>query len=140
MKLLNTLCATVGAAGALAMVAGCAPSATPDTTTALASNTAAQECFYADQVRAYSTSERTTILLDTGRGRTFKADSAGICQDMDYASSITIRPESSGTSRLCPGDHARLTVRSTMGSGPCRVRVDRLVTPEEKAALEKKTS
>lgn len=136
MKALNVL-ATFGA---MALMASCAPTPAPDSTTTLASlPTTAQGCFFADQVRSFRSVDRATILLDTGRQRTFQADSAGFCQDMDFAMSISIRPESSGTSRLCPGDHARLDVRGT-SAGPCRVRIVKLLTEEEKASLEAKTS
>jgi len=136
MKILNVLAASV----TMVLLANCAPTPATDGTTPLASNAStAQSCFFADQVRSFRSVDRSTILLDTGRRRTFQADSAGFCQDMDFAMSISIRPESSGTSRLCPGDHARLDVRGT-SAGPCRVRIVKLLTEEEKASLEAKTS
>lgn len=131
------------AIAAVALVAACAPRPLTSDTTTLASTAASspanQSCFYADQVRGFRTVERTTILLDAGRGRHYQAVSEGFCTDMDFALQITIRPESSGTGRLCPGDHARLNVRG-QDSGPCRVRVVKLLTEEERDALSSKVS
>lgn len=138
-----TLLKNVLVAGSLCALAACAPGPTMDrpTQSAGANASSARACFYADQVRGFRSVNRTSILLDAGRGKTFEAESVGFCQDMDFALALTIRPESTGTSRLCTGDFARLSVRgSALGSGPCRVRIVKLLTDEEKATAEKATS
>lgn len=130
----------VGTLGAMALVAGCAPSTAPDGTPLASNSSTARSCFFVDQVRGFRSVDRTTILLDAGRNRTYQAEAVGFCDDMDFALSIAIRPESRGSSRLCTGDFARLHVRgATMPNVPCRIRVVKVMTDEETAVLEKKT-
>ena len=129
----------------VALIAACGPRPIPTDTVQLASvadaGQASQPCFFADQVRGFRSVERTTLVLDAGRGRFYQANSEGFCTDLDFATTITIRPESAGTGRLCPGDHARLNVRgSGDNSGQCRVRVIKMLTAEEKSAMESKVS
>ena len=68
--------------------------------------------------------------------QTASSTAAGICQDMDFATALTIRPQSAGKSRLCAGDWANLNVRGMSGvNGPCRVRIVKALSAAEVAAL-----
>lgn len=129
---------------ALALISACGPrpiSGAPQVASETGSAETVRTCFYADQVRGFRSVERTTLILDAGRDRFYQADSEGFCTDMDFATTITIRPESSGTGQLCVGDYARLNVRgSGSNSGQCRVRVIKQLTAEEKTAMDAKVS
>ncbi len=136
MKILNVLAASV----TMVLLANCAPTPATDGTTPLASNAStAQSCFFADQVHNFRSTNRSTLLLDTDGRRTFQVDAVGFCPSLDSAIQISVRPEGSGMMRLCPGDFARLDVGGA-NTGPCRVRIVKLLTEEEKAALENKPS
>ncbi|WP_313577329.1 DUF6491 family protein [Brevundimonas sp.] len=112
----------------------CAPQTNGASSVQTASSTAAP-CFYPDQVRNFRSDDRSNIYFDTGRGRIYQAQATGVCQDLDFAMSMTIRPESTGKSRLCAGDSALLRVRGMGMGGPCRVRVVKALTEAEVAAL-----
>jgi len=115
--------------------AACAPQTNGASSVQTASSTAAP-CFYADQVRNFRSDDRTNIYFDTGRGRIYQAQAVGICQDLDFATALTIRPQSAGKSRLCAGDWANLNVRGMSGvNGPCRVRIVKALSEAEVAAL-----
>lgn len=121
-------------------VGACAPTSSPEAPVALASASSERTCFFVDQVRSFRSADDTSILLDTGRGRVYQADSAGFCQDMDFAQSIAIRPLSSGTNRICAGDYANLMVRNAgTGMGPCRVRIIKALNEQEIEAFGKLT-
>ena len=135
-----TLLKNVLVASSLCAMAACAPNPAMDRPTQSA-DASARASYYVDQVRGFRSVDRTSLLLDAGRGRTFQAESVGFCQDMDFALTLAIRPESTGTSRLCTGDFARLSVSgAASGSGPCRVRIVKLLTDAEKAEAAKATS
>ncbi|CAM3005022.1 Uncharacterised protein [Brevundimonas diminuta] len=117
-------------------VAACAPQTNGGASTVQTASSTAAPCFYADQVRNFRSDDRTNIYFDTGRGRIYHAQAAGICQDMDFATALTIRPQSAGKSRLCAGDWANLNVRGMSGvNGPCRVRIVKALSAAEVAAL-----
>ena len=131
------VCSSVAAIVAMASLAACAPTSTPDTLQlASADGAEAQSCLYMNQVTGYRNADENKLLITASLGRALEAEYIGRCPEMDPTVHIQIRPEKAVSARLCNGDYAKLTI-SNVGSeqSQCRVRIARLLTEEEVSAM-----
>ena len=121
-------------AAAAASLSACAPM---EGAPANASSSAARnQCFDAATLRNYRAVQGRTLYVRTSRNDVFELQSVGACNDLDGAVGIALIPDGGSISRLCPGDGAEVRVRGgPVPSGPCRVRVTRMLTETEVAAL-----
>jgi hypothetical protein len=97
----------------------------------------ARRCFSVSQVSNFQQGRPDQIFLRVGRNAVYELNGAGGCMDMDFATRLALIPDG-GTvgTRLCTDDWARVVVPgSTSPTTVCRVRVSRLLTAEELAAL-----
>lgn len=97
----------------------------------------ARQCFSVSQVRNYEQGRPDQVFLRVGRDEVYELNAAGGCPDMDFAQRMALIPDG-GTvgSRLCTDDWARVVVPgSNTQTTVCRVRISRLLTAEEVAAL-----
>lgn len=135
--------ATVIACAALSAVAlsGCDPMATsggPGPRMSAASPTA-RPCFDVRQVENFRAGRIGTLYLKVRRHDVYEVNTGGGCPDLDFANRMAIIPDFAGATggRICVGDSARIIVPdSSSPPGPCRVMVERLLTPDEVAALD----
>lgn len=120
-------------AAAAASLSACAPM---EGAPAGASSMARNQCFDAATLRNYRAVQGRTLYVRTSRNDVFELQSVGACNDLDGAVGIALIPDGGSISRLCPGDGAEVRVRGgPVPSGPCRVRVTRMLTDEQVAAL-----
>ncbi len=95
-----------------------------------------RQCFYANQVRNFRSAGITTVYLRANDNAVYEVNSAGGCRDLDFTNSLAITSDLPGLNeRLCVGDSARITVPGAGAAGMCRVRVSRVLTVEQVAAL-----
>lgn len=93
-------------------------------------------CFDAATLRNYRSVQGRTLYVRTSRDEVFELQSVGACNDLDGAVGISLVPTFGSITRLCVGDSADVLTRGGPGSsGPCRVRVTRMLTETEIAAL-----
>lgn len=97
---------------------------------------ARSQCFDAATLRNYRAVQGRTLYVRSSRDEVFELQSVGACNDLDGAVGISLVPSFGSITRLCVGDGAEVRVSGGPGpSGPCRVRVTRLLTETEVAAL-----
>lgn len=120
-------------ASAVAGLAACAPMEGP------AQNGppgARSQCFDAATLRNYRSVQGRTLYVRSGRDEVFELQSVGACNDLDGAVGISLEPSFGSITRLCVGDGADVRTRGGPApSSPCRVRVTRMLTETEVAAL-----
>lgn len=93
-------------------------------------------CFDVATLRNYRAVQGRTLYVRSSRDEVFELQSVGACNDLDGAVGLALVPDAGSISRLCIGDGAVVRARSGVGStGPCRVRVTALLTPDQVAAL-----
>jgi hypothetical protein len=123
------------AIGLLTTLSACAPVAEGGMATEAPAR--ARRCFSVSQVNNFQQGRPDQIFLRVGRDAVYELNAAGGCTDMDFATRLALIPDG-GTlgTRLCTDDWARVVVPgSTAPTTVCRVRVSRLLTAEELAAL-----
>jgi len=118
----------------------CAPTGEPGSSgSAMAATGPERQCFDVNQVENFRQGEIGEVYFRVRRNQVFKVDSAAGCQDLDFANRLAILPDVGGSvgSRICTGDWARLVVpgASSPAASMCRVRVDRVLSADEVAAL-----
>lgn len=135
---MNRVTPSIVLAASAVLAAGCAPmsdSVAPETTAAGPE----RQCFISSQVRNFRSNGTTQLYVRANDNSVYELNTSGGCFDLDSATSLTIVPDGAGLagSRVCTGDWARLTVSPATrpGGGVCRARVERVLTPEQVAAL-----
>lgn len=97
----------------------------------------ARRCFSVSQVDNFKQGRPDQVFLRVGRNDVYELNAAGGCPDLDFATRLALIPDG-GTvgTRLCTDDWARVVVPgSTSHTSVCRVRISRMLTAEEIAAL-----
>lgn len=97
-----------------------------------------RQCFNVQQVENFRAGAIGTLYLRVSRSQVYEVNTGGGCPDLDFANRMAITPDLTGVAgdRICTGDSARIIVPdSTLPPGPCRVRVVRVLTDAEVAAL-----
>lgn len=122
------------ALGLSAIVVGCAPTTGSGREEAASS---ARQCFSTQTVRNFRQGRPDQVFLRVGRDQIYELNAAG-CRDLDFANRLALVSDVGGVagSRLCTGDWARVLVPgSTTPHSVCRVRLSRMLTQAEVAAL-----
>jgi hypothetical protein len=135
---MNRLTPSIVIAAGAVVAASCAP-----VSDSVAPGTAAagleRQCFISSQVRNFRSKGATQLYVRANDNSVFELNTSAGCFDLDAATSLTIVPDGAALagSRVCTGDWARLTVlpAARPGGGVCRARVERVLTPEQVAAL-----
>lgn len=125
------------ALGIFTFLASCAPVADGGMAAGGEAPARARQCFNVGQVRNYEQGRPDQVFLRVGRNDVYELTAAGGCPDMDFAQQMALIPDG-GTvgSRLCTDDWARVVVPgSNTQTTVCRVRISRLLTADEVAAL-----
>ncbi|MDY6923283.1 MAG: hypothetical protein SWI22_04905 [Pseudomonadota bacterium] len=115
----------VPAAAVAATLAACAPS---DVAPVHASADTGGRCFTAADVDNFRVAGGSQIYVHSRRGGAFRLDASPNCFSSSTAT-IAVEPFGGGSSRICPGDEAR--VRATNGSSiplTCVARVSGPIT------------
>ena len=97
----------------------------------------ARQCFSVSQVDNFEQGRPNQVFLRVGRDVVYELNAAGGCPDMDFASRMALIPDGASVgTRICTDDWARIVVPgSTSPNSVCRVRVSRMLTADEVAAL-----
>jgi|TARA_R110002124_G_scaffold125515_2_gene284754 hypothetical protein len=115
------------------VLAACAPGPATDLT---GSTGPARACFYQDDVSSFQPGEGRSIYVRAVGADIFELTATAHCRDLDSADVLAFTPVPGPARRLCVGDHALLSVSTSVSpSAPCRVEVTRRLTAEEAAAL-----
>ncbi|WP_396594408.1 DUF6491 family protein [Brevundimonas sp. R86498] len=120
----------------LATLAACAPAA-PGGSSALsaASDRAPRQCFQARQIINFREGDDQQIYLRVLGGEVFALASVG-CWDLAGANALSVTPAIGGSDRMCVGDTAEIAIaNASLPRGPCRARIDRVLTEAEITAL-----
>lgn len=120
---------------AAAALSACAP--VQDTTMSAASEARPlRQCFSVSQVRNFRQGGPGQVFLKVGGEDVYELTVAGGCTDLDFAYRLALIPDGFTGPRLCTGDYGRVLVPgSTSTTSVCRVRVNRILTDAEVAAL-----
>lgn len=95
-----------------------------------------RQCFWVSSVNNFRQGETGTVYLKDSRDRVFEVEAGAGCPDLDFANTLAIRSAFNGSSRLCAGDPALISVGGSSASGgTCRVQINRMLTPEQIVAL-----
>ena len=102
-----------------------------------AGKTAPRACFRPDNVENFSAPDEKTVYLRVNRKEVYRLDLMGPCPDVDWAWEIAL--QNRGSSWVCSAMDATVLVKTPIG--PQRCVVDRMtkVSPEEVAALPKRS-
>lgn len=118
-----------------AALSACAPVQDPAMTSGSEARPARQ-CFSVSQVRNFRQGGPGQVFLKVGGADVYELTVAGGCTDLDFAYRLALIPDGFTGPRLCTGDYGRVLVPgSTSTTSVCRVRVNRLLTDAEVAAL-----
>ena len=112
------------------MTASCAPTGVTPPTSADGS----RPCFLPSQVTNFRFADDDTVYVRSTRRDVYRVTTTG-CLDGSASLSIALVPVGGGA-RLCPGDRVDIVLSAnTIGSNPCRARVEGRVSDAELAAL-----
>lgn len=131
--------ALIIAFGAAALSA-CAPSAElaggpPQTQTARA-----DRCFTVSDVRNFAADSQSDLYVRSGSNKVFQINTAGGCWDLDSAITLAITPRFFPSRSVCVGDAVDVIVpMASPGNRRCRALVTKSLTPDEVAALPKRS-
>lgn len=122
-----------GLALVLVSLTGWAPA--PETTDA-GRDANARQCFWISSIDNFRQGDAGMVYLKDRRDQVFEVGTGASCPDLETVNSLTIQSAFSGSNRLCAGDPALISVRGPASPGTaCRVQINRMLTPEQIAAL-----
>lgn len=98
---------------------------------------AARTCFRPGDVQNFSAPDERTVYLRVNRKDVYRLDLYGPCPDVDWAWEIAV--QNRGQSWICSPLDATVLVRTPIGPQRCQVEKMSRVTPEELAALPKRS-
>jgi hypothetical protein len=111
------------------------------TTPALAADPAGKPapraCFRPDNVENFSAPDEKTVYLRVNRKEVYRLDLMGHCPDVDWAWEIAL--QNRGSSWICSPLDATVLVKTPIGPQRCAVEKMSKVSPEEVAALPKRS-
>jgi hypothetical protein len=94
-------------------------------------------CFFNRDIRGFAAPDDKTLYLRVRNKEVFRLDMMGRCPDLDWENRIAI--DSRGSSSICDPVDATVLVRGPIGVDRCPVRALTRLTPEEVAALPRKS-
>ncbi|WP_312144672.1 DUF6491 family protein [Brevundimonas sp.] len=133
--------ALIAAVAGASTLASCAPSTKVVGTPAASREAHADRCFNVSDVRNFTVDSHSDIYVRSGRDKVFQVSAVGGCWDLDSAVSLAILPRFPTSSiSTCVGDTVEVIVPSgSPGNRRCRALVVKSLTPEEVAALPKRS-
>jgi hypothetical protein len=102
-----------------------------------AAKTTNRSCFPASNVSGFRASDDKTVYLRVGVKDVYRLDLMGPCPDVDWNERIAL--VSRGSSFICTGLDVDVVSHSPIGRQRCPVQTLRKLTPQEVAALPKKS-
>jgi hypothetical protein len=126
-------------AGATAL-ASCAPSTEIAGSPTQNANARVNRCFNLNDVQNFAVDSRDDLYVRSGRDKVFQINTLGGCWDLDSAITLAITPRFFPSSSACVGDSVQVIVpMASPGNRRCRALVVKALTPEEVAALPKRS-
>ena len=127
--------ATLGLSAAA--VAQTEPKPQPDKTDGKAAPSVQKSCFFSRDVRGFAAPDDKTLYLRVRAKDVYRLDMKGRCPELDWEHKIAI--DSRGSSSICSAIDATVLVKTPIGVSRCAVESLTRLTPEEIAALPKKS-
>lgn len=132
--MLNTLLAAGGALAAVIAVTAAQPAAAADKATGAKSG---QACFFTRDVDSFSAAGDRTVYVRVGVKTVYRLDLFAPCPDIDWDWKIAL--VSHGSDWICSPLDATIIARGPIGPMRCEVNKVTRLTPEEVAALPRKS-
>jgi hypothetical protein len=98
---------------------------------------AQKSCFFNRDVRGFAAPGDKTLYLRVRTKDVYKLDMKGRCPELDWEHKIAI--DSRGSSAICSAIDVMVLVKNPIGVSRCSVETLTRLTPEEVAALPKKS-
>jgi hypothetical protein len=95
------------------------------------------QCFFTQNVNGFSAPDEHTVYVRVGVRDVYKFQLMGMCPDIDWSQRIALVSRSG--SSICTGMDAEIVTRTQIGPQRCPVRSVQKLTPEEVAALPRKS-
>jgi hypothetical protein len=110
---------------------------TPVAAAEAAGKPAPRACFRPDNIQNFSAPDEKTVYLRVNRREVYRLDLMGPCPDVDWAWEIAL--QNRGSSWVCSAMDATVLVKTPIGPQRCVVERMSKVSPEEVAALPKRS-
>jgi len=94
-------------------------------------------CFFNRDVRGFAAPDDKTLYLRVRSKDVYRLDLKGRCPDLDWETQIGL--DSRGSSSICAPIDVQVRVRGPIGVSRCPVSAITRLTPEEAAALPRKS-
>lgn len=127
--------ATLGLSSAA--LAGSEPKTPSDPSDAKAAASVQKSCFFRRDVHGFAAPDDKTLYLRVRAKDVYKLDMKGRCPELDWEHRIAI--DSRGSSAICSAIDITILVKNPIGVSRCSVATLTRLTPEEVAALPKKS-
>ena len=98
---------------------------------------AARSCFFNRDVRGFAAPDDKTLYLRVRSKDVYRLDMKGRCPDLDWETQVGL--DSRGSSSICGPVDVMVRVRGPVGVSRCPVSAITRLTPEEVAALPRKS-
>jgi len=102
-----------------------------------AAPSAQKSCFFSRDVRGFAAPADKTLYLRVRAKDIYRLDMKGRCPELDWEHKIAI--DSRGSSSICGAIDVTVLVKTPIGVSRCSVETLTRLTPEEVAALPKKS-
>jgi hypothetical protein len=113
------------------------PKPQPDKPDGKAAASGQKSCFFSRDVRGFAAPDDKTLYLRVRAKDVYRLDMKGRCPELDWEHRIAI--DSRGSSSLCSALDITVLVKNPIGVSRCSVETLTRLTPEEIAALPKKS-
>ncbi len=113
------------------------PKPQPEKTDGKAAPSAQKSCFFSRDVRGFAAPDDKTLYLRVRAKDIYRLDMKGRCPELDWEHKIAI--DSRGSSSICGAIDVTVLVKTPIGVSRCSVETLTRLTPEEVAALPKKS-
>lgn len=113
--------------GASLLALACAPTNSTSGSSSQASNSSVNQCFFISNISGFSNVQSQSLVLNLADGRNFNVQTLSNCNNLDFATAISVTPEI-GLDSLCVGDLAYLhTGMFDPQAFPCQVQIGSVV-------------
>ncbi|MFM8820939.1 MAG: DUF6491 family protein [Phenylobacterium sp.] len=113
------------------------PKPQPDKTDGKAATSVHRSCFFSRDVRGFAAPDDKTLYLRVRAKDVYRLDMKGRCPELDWEHKIAL--DSRGSSAICGAIDVTVLVKTPIGMSRCSVETLTRLTPEEVAALPKKS-
>ncbi len=113
------------------------PKPQPDKADSKAAAPVQKSCFFNRDIRGFAAPDDKTLYLRVRAKEVYRLDMKGRCPELDWEHKIAI--DSRGSSAICSAIDAMVLVKNPIGVSRCPVETLTRLTPEEVAALPKKS-